>query len=62
MNNKTGVRALHGDPEAIDFPAVCKALKAIRFDGFLTLMTDAIPVIDSRDLSRRYVEFFKPLL
>lgn len=62
VNNKTWVRALPGDPEAVDFPAVCKALKAIKFDGFLTLMTDAIPGIDSRDLSKRYVEFFKPLL
>ena len=51
-----------GDPEAIDFPSVFKALKAIRFDGFVTPMTDAIPGIDSRDLSKRYVEFLKPLL
>jgi sugar phosphate isomerase/epimerase len=62
VNNKTWVRALPGDPEAIDFPSVFKALKAIRFDGFVTPMTDAIPGIDSRDLSKRYVEFLKPLL
>jgi sugar phosphate isomerase/epimerase len=62
VNNVTWVRALPGDPEAIDFPAVFKALKAIGFDGFVTVMTDAIPGLDSRELSKRYCEFLKELV
>jgi sugar phosphate isomerase/epimerase len=62
INNKTWMRALPGDPAAIFFPAVFEALKAIRFDGFVTVMTDAIPGMDSRDLSRAYAKYLRGLM
>jgi sugar phosphate isomerase/epimerase len=62
VNGKTYVRAIPGDPEAIDFPPVFKALKAARFDGFVTVMTDAIPGMDSRALSKAWLEYLKRLV
>jgi len=56
------VHALPGDPAAIDFPPVFKALKAVGFNGFVTVMTDAVPGMDSRELSKRYYDFLKPLV
>jgi len=62
INDKPWMRALPGDPEAIDFPPVFRALKKIGFDGFVTVMTDAVPGMDSRELARRYQQFLSPLL
>lgn len=59
INSTTWIRALPGDPEAVDFQAVFNALKAIRFDGFATVMTDTIPGMDGRDLAKRYYEYLK---
>lgn len=50
------VRALPGDPEGIDFPGLAKALSAIGFDGFATVMCDAYPGMDSRELAKRYCD------
>lgn len=61
VNGAAWVRALPGDPEAIDFPSVFKALKAIGFDGFVTVMTDAVPGMDSRELARIYAGYLKQL-
>lgn len=62
VNNKTWMRALPGDPEAIDFPSVFRALKAIGFNGFVTPMTDPIPGMDHRELAKRYYEFLRRLV
>lgn len=51
---RTFVRALPGDPGGIDFPGLAKALDAIGFTGFATVMCDAYPGMDSRELAKRY--------
>lgn len=62
VNGKTYARALPGDPEATDFPSMFQALKTIGFQSFVTVMTDAIPGMDSRDLSKRYQEYLSGLI
>ena len=62
VGNQAYFRALPGDPEAIDFPSLFQALKGIGFEGFVTVMTDAIPGMDSRELSKRYFEYLRPMM
>ena len=62
IRSKTYVRAFPGDPEAVDFPSVFRSLKKIGFDGFVTVMTDAIPGFNSRELSKRWFEYLRPLI
>jgi sugar phosphate isomerase/epimerase len=62
IGGRNFVRALPGDPEAIDFPAVFKALRAIGFAGFATVMCDAYPGLDSRELARRYHAYLSKLI
>jgi sugar phosphate isomerase/epimerase len=56
IKGRAYVRALPGDPAGIDFPAVFSALREIGFDGFATVMADAMPGMDSRELAGRYIE------
>jgi sugar phosphate isomerase/epimerase len=55
------VRALPGDPAGIDYPAVFRELKRVGFDGWVTVMCDCPPVMDNKDLARRWHDYLRPL-
>jgi sugar phosphate isomerase/epimerase len=54
VNGRPYLRALPGDPEGMPFPEIFGALREIGFDGFATVMCDAAPDTDPRDVARRY--------
>lgn len=61
VSGNTYVRALPGDPQGIDFPAVFTRLKDIGFAGFATTMCDCIPGMPPQQLSQAWHDYLKPL-
>lgn len=61
ISGKPWVRALPGDPDAVEFSPVFKALKEIGFDGWVTVMCDAYPGMDSRELAKRWHDYLQPM-
>lgn len=56
INGQAYVRAMPGDPDGIDFPAVFRVLRETGFDGFATVMTDVTPDLNREMVARRYLE------
>lgn len=62
INDKPWVRALPGDPEGPDLRSVFRGLKAIGFDGFVTVMCDAYPGMGHEELAVRWRQHLQDVL
>jgi sugar phosphate isomerase/epimerase len=62
INGIDYLRALPGDPDGLDFPAIFGALKEVGFDGFATVMCDTPPGMEGTELAKKYYSCLKSLL
>lgn len=61
IHDRPYVRAWPGDPDGIDFAEVFGALRKIQFNGFATVIADALPDEDRAAIARGYLAFCRSL-
>jgi len=56
------VRALPGEEGGTDYPAYFKALRGAGFDGWINVMCDVEPGLDSKRVAQKHADFLKPMI
>ncbi len=62
ISGKNWVRALPGEKGGLDFAAYLKALREAGFKGWINVMCDVEPGMDSKEVAKKYRHFLNPLL
>lgn len=60
LGGRDWVHALPGEADSTDMDAYMRLMRESGFDGWVTVMPSLDPLMDARDVARKYFEYLKP--